>query len=113
MCSLAVVAPLHIPPQQYLTSPNHGSKNENMLSTKIFGSCRRIARALSSIDNIHVAALSNAIEVPLGTTGTIAPARLQPHAFAIFDVNFVGTGGSNPSRFRGMPSMTLFLGEYK
>lgn len=47
---------------------------------------------------------------------TLVPAvvkqnRLQPHAYNSFDINFVGSGGSNPSRFRGMPCMTLFLGD--
>ena len=65
------------------------------------------------MDKINAAALAGINEVPSRTVKTPTPKRLQPHAFAIFDVNFVGTGGSNPSRFRGMPCMTLSLGEYQ
>ena len=36
--------------------------------------------------------------------------KVQPHAFQSFDLIFLGTGGSNPSRGRGMPSTLLDLG---
>lgn len=36
--------------------------------------------------------------------------KVQPHAFQSFDITFLGTGGSNPSRARGMPSSLLDLG---
>lgn len=36
--------------------------------------------------------------------------KLQNHAYPHFDVNFVGSGGSNVSRYRGLPCMTLDLG---
>lgn len=45
-------------------------------------------------------------------SSTPSPSKpLQPHAFSSFDVSFIGSGSSNPSRFRGMPCMTLVLGK--
>ena len=36
--------------------------------------------------------------------------KVQPHAFQAFDILFLGSGGSNPSRARGMPCVMLDLG---
>jgi hypothetical protein len=48
----------------------------------------------------------------IGTVQEAAPtsSKVQPHSFPNFDITFIGSGGSNPSRQRGMPCATLFLG---
>jgi hypothetical protein len=38
--------------------------------------------------------------------------RLQLHDFPFFDIIFLGSGGSNPSKMRGMPSTMLYLGGF-
>lgn len=35
----------------------------------------------------------------------------QVHDFPFFDIIFLGSGGSNPSKMRGLPSTMLYLGE--
>ena len=55
----------------------------------------------------NFSSLVAAAEVP----AVVKQNRLQPHAYNVFDISFLGSGGSNPSRFRGMPCMTLFLGK--
>lgn len=40
------------------------------------------------------------------------PSRpIQQHAFPSFDITFLGSGGSSPSRYRAMPCMNLVMGK--
>ena len=53
-------------------------------------------------------ASSSSASVPLPST--VPTKKVQPHAFQAFDIVFLGSGGSNPSRARGLPCMLLDLG---
>ena len=37
-------------------------------------------------------------------------ASLQTHAFSIFELNFLGSGGTTPTKHRGKPCLQLKLG---
>jgi hypothetical protein len=60
------------------------------------------------VSRISSNALSTIVEN--GIAEVTKDRKLQNHAYPHFDVNFVGSGGSNVSRYRGLPCMTLDLG---
>lgn len=67
-----------------------------------------LTRSSQVVTRISSNTLSTTVEENI-TTAT-KDRKLQNHAYPHFDVNFVGSGGSNVSRYRGLPCMTLDLG---
>jgi len=44
------------------------------------------------------------------SSGTRGPGKYRSHAFQVFDLHFLGSGGAQPSRARGHPCTMMSLG---
>lgn len=74
-----------------------------------------LSKAMKSIvgkwvQSAAVTAGRRSSSAPSSSSSSSISKKVQPHAFQSFDLIFLGTGGSNPSRGRGMPSTLLDLG---